>query len=51
MFGKLPWGLKLYRGFTYLVAPAAKLILKSRASKGKEDQNRLNERFDRTSAK
>ena len=44
----LPWGLKLYRGFTYLIAPAARLILKSRASKGKEDQNRLHERLGRT---
>jgi 3-deoxy-D-manno-octulosonic-acid transferase len=43
----LPWGLKAYRAFTHLAAPAAKLILKSRASKGKEDQNRLNERLGR----
>ena len=41
----LPWGLKLYRGLTYLAAPAAKLILKSRAAHGKEDRARLNERL------
>lgn len=41
----LPLGLRLYRGFTYIVAPAARLILKSRAARGKEDQERLPERL------
>jgi 3-deoxy-D-manno-octulosonic-acid transferase len=41
----LPRGLKLYRGVTYLAAPAAKLILQSRAARGKEDRERLNERL------
>jgi len=41
----LPLGLRLYRGFTYLAAPAGKLILKSRAARGKEDRERLPERL------
>ena len=30
----LPWGLKLYRGVTWLATPTAKLILRSRAARG-----------------
>src|SRR3954470_23775270 len=41
----LPLGLTLYRGFTHAIAPGAKLILKSRAARGKEDRERLNERL------
>jgi len=41
----LPLGLMLYRGFTFLAAPAARLILRSRAARGKEDEARLPERL------
>ena len=41
---RVPKPLRLYRGLTYLVAPLAKLILKSRAAHGKEDRARLSER-------
>jgi 3-deoxy-D-manno-octulosonic-acid transferase len=37
--------LRLYRCFTVLAAPAARLILHSRAARGKEDRERLPERL------
>jgi len=43
--GGLPLGLTLYRAFTFLVAPTARLILRSRAARGKEDETRLPERL------
>ena len=46
---RLPLALFLYRGFTRLAAPLFPLLLNHRASKGKEDPARRNERLGRPS--
>ncbi len=46
----LPPGLRLYRTVTGVLAPLTGPLLQWRASQGKEDSARLNERFGRTAA-
>ncbi|KAF0186527.1 MAG: 3-deoxy-D-manno-octulosonic-acid transferase, partial [Caulobacteraceae bacterium] len=46
----LPLGLRLYRTATGVLAPLTGPLLQWRASQGKEDRARLNERFGRTAA-
>jgi 3-deoxy-D-manno-octulosonic-acid transferase len=41
----LPGGLKAWRLLTWALSPAAKLLLRERAARGKEDLTRLNERL------
>lgn len=42
-----PIGFRAYRAATALLAPAVPALLKRRASRGKEDQSRVNERLGR----
>ena len=41
----LPWGLKAWRLLTGALSPMARLLLRQRAARGKEDWTRLNERL------
>ena len=45
MSGKLPLGLRLWRGLTTLATPFGPLLLSQRAARGKEDTARLRERL------
>jgi 3-deoxy-D-manno-octulosonic-acid transferase len=40
-----PWGLQGWRLFTHIAAPLARLVLRQRAARGKEDWTRMNERL------
>ncbi|HVP83279.1 MAG TPA: 3-deoxy-D-manno-octulosonic acid transferase [Rhizomicrobium sp.] len=44
-------GLRAYRSATAVLSPAAKLVLRERAARGKEDLERLNERLGVATAK
>ena len=41
----MPWGLKAWRLFTQLASPFARLLLRQRAARNKEDWTRVNERL------
>ena len=41
----LPWGLRAWRLLTAALSPVARLLLRQRAARGKEDWTRLNERL------
>ena len=41
----MPWGLQGWRLFTRIASPFARLVLRERAARGKEDWMRMNERL------